>query len=203
MSLPSGLESIRVGSGLGPLGVHIPNPCSSLGCADPTSAPPSSAAGLSNVTVTPLQSGLANPSSKLTLSVTATSQDPSSLTYSWHCPTDPTVLSTRHLLSSTSSTYLVLAKSTLRPWSVTSGRFRFTVTASDSYGNATSTVSIGVLYSPELLLLGVQAHKGPLTRSPGLGPCQPFPLQRDAEMQPLLGHGSPDHVRLQGQRVDR
>ena len=83
-----------------------------------------------------------NPSDKLTLSVTASSIDGVGVSYAWTCPTSPSVLSSSssNVLSSTSSQYLVLAKGSLNPWAVTSGKFNFKVTASDSVGNASATV---------------------------------------------------------------
>ena len=85
---------------------------------------------------------MVNPSSKLTLVVTATSSDPAPLLYSWQCPTDPSLLLGSRLQSPTSTAYLVLSKGALDPWSVSHGIYRFTVTASSCYGNATAAVSL-------------------------------------------------------------
>ena len=68
-------------------------------------------------------SHLVNPSSKLTLSATATSLDALTLSYTWHCPTNPAVLRASNLLSSTASQYLVLTAGSLDPWGGNSGRW--------------------------------------------------------------------------------
>ena len=104
--------------------------------SDLTSSPP----GISNVTVSPVTSGLVNPSSKLTLSVTIQSINSLNIVYKWSCPTNPTLFSSTNVLSSGSSPNLVLAKRSLDPWSVPNARYTFIVTAGDAIGNATSSV---------------------------------------------------------------